>query len=559
MQPMAEIVLPELRSDIRLMPGPTAADGSPSWTLHDPARGRYFRINWTAFHILSYWPATTAQALIEKIHNETTCRLNVAEVITFIKFLYSNNLTQTAGNADFLAYYQQYRATRPAWYLRILHNYLFFRIPLVRPDHFLRSTLPLLRWCFTRQTLYSLSLLALLGAYLVSRQWDVFLGSFLHFFNWQGAVCYALAITLAKTLHELGHAYTAVYYGCKVPTMGVAFMALLPIPYTDVTDAWRLNSRRQRVAVGGGGIVVELALAILATLAWSFIPDGALRSAVFVLASSSWLMTISINSSPFMRFDGYFMLSDAWGIDNLQARAFALARWRLRRLLFATPENKPESLPKLTEQKLVVYAWITWVYRLLLFFGIALMVYHFCFKLLGIVLFGVEIVFFIARPIVQEIRVWRTIERRPLPLLRKCCLAGLPLLLAFLVLFPWQHTLRIPALLESEQHQTFYAVEPAQLKEIAVQPGARVALDQVLFKLESPKLEDDISLSTKRRELYRLRMERAATDSEAAADRQVSIEQYATESTRLAGLSKQRERLTIRAPFPASSSICSRI
>jgi putative peptide zinc metalloprotease protein len=551
MQCITEIVLPELRSDIRLLPGPTAADGSPSWTLLDPARSRYFRINWTAFHIFSNWPAATAQALIDKIHNETTCRLNTTEVLNFIKFLYSNNLTLQAGNADFLAYYQQYSAARTAWTLRILHNYLFFRIPLVRPDPFLRSTLPLVRWCFARQTLYRLTMLALLGLYLVSRQWDVFVGSFLHFFNWQGALCYALAITLAKTLHELGHAYTAVYYGCKVPTMGVAFMALLPIPYTDVTDAWRLNSRRQRVAVGGGGILVELALAIFATLAWSFIPDGELRSAVFVLASSSWVMTLSVNSSPFMRFDGYFMLSDAWGIDNLQARAFALARWRLRRLLFATSENPPESLPKHTEQKLVVYAWLTWAYRLLLFFGIALMVYHYCFKLLGIVLFGIEIVFFIARPIVQEMRAWRTIERGSLPLLRKCCLACLPLLLTFLVLFPWQHTLRLPALLESEQHQTFYAVEPAQLKEIAVKPGARVALDQVLFKLESPKLADEISLSEKRHELYRLRMERAATgSSEAAANRQVSIEQYATEATRLAGLNKQRDRLTIRAPFP---------
>ena len=244
------------------------------------------------------------------------------------------------------------------------------------------------------------------------------------------------------------------------------------------------------------------------------------------------------------------MLSDAWGIDNLQARAFALARWRLRDFIFATAENKPENLPKLTEQKLVLYAWITWAYRLLLFSGIAVMVYHFCFKLLGIGLFGVEIQFFIVRPILQEIRIWRTLERRQLPLLRKCCLASLPLALAFLVLFPWQHTLRIPALLESEQHQTFYTVEPAQLKEIAAQPGAHVVQDQVLFKLESPKLEDEISLSEKRLELYRLRMERAATGgSEAANDRQVSIEHYATESTRLAGLQKQRERLTIRAPF----------
>jgi putative peptide zinc metalloprotease protein len=549
MQDYIEIPLPELRGDIQLLPGPMAADGSPSWTIHDPARGRYYRISWTAFHMLSNWPAATARALIEKIQHESTCRLHTTDVLSFIKFLFSNNLTRDPINHDFLAYYHQYRASRPAWYLRFFHNYLFFRIPLLRPDGFLRSTLPLVSWCFDLKILYFLGFLGILGLYLVSRQWDVFFGGFLYFFNWQGAICYGLAISLAKTLHELGHAYTAIYYGCKVPTMGIAIMALLPIPYTDVSDAWRLNSRRSRVAVGGAGILVELALAIMATLAWSFIPDGGLRSAAFVLATSTWLMTLAVNSSPFMRFDGYFMLSDAWGIDNLQFRAFALARWRLRRLLFATAEPKPETLPRLTEHKLVIYAYITWVYRFLLFLGLALMVYQFFFKLLGILLFGVEIVFFIARPIAQEIRVWRNLEHSNIPVWRKIGLAGMLISLLCLIVYPWQNTIRIPAVLESEQHQAFYAVEPAQLKQLTVRSGDQVTAGQVLFRLESPKLEDDINLCEKRRELYRIRMERSATDPDASADRQVSIQQYATESARLAGLIKQRDRLVIRAPF----------
>lgn len=40
--------------------------------------------------------------------------------------------------------------------------------------------------------------------------------------------------------------------------------------------------------------------------------------------------------------DGYFLISDLWGVDNLQNRAFALCRWRLREALFGYGEPAPE-------------------------------------------------------------------------------------------------------------------------------------------------------------------------------------------------------------------------
>ena len=56
---------------------------------------------------------------------------------------------------------------------------------------------------------------------------------------------------------------------------------------------------------------------------------------------------------------------------------------------------------------LILFAWATWIYRLVLFLGIAALVYHFFIKALGIFLFLVEIVWFIARPLWSEIGAWR--------------------------------------------------------------------------------------------------------------------------------------------------------
>jgi putative peptide zinc metalloprotease protein len=49
------MALPALREDLDLLPGPTLADGQPSWTLHDPARNLFFRIDWPTFEVMQRW------------------------------------------------------------------------------------------------------------------------------------------------------------------------------------------------------------------------------------------------------------------------------------------------------------------------------------------------------------------------------------------------------------------------------------------------------------------------------------------------------------------------
>ena len=545
----ADISLPVLRDDLQLTPGPTAADGSPSWTIYDPLRNRYFRIGWAAFQMLCFWSAGSSNALQNQLKLNTTCALSEADVREFIRLLFANNLTLQPIEAGYQAYLQQFRASRPVWYKQLLHSYLFFRIPLLRPDRFLRATLPYLQWCVDMRLLHVLLSVGLLALYLISRQWDSFSATFLHFFDWQGAIFYALALTLTKLLHEMGHAYTAVRYGCRVPVIGVAFMMLLPMPYTDVTDAWRLPLRRQRLAIGAAGIAVELALAVLATLAWSFLPDGGLRSAAFILATTTWIMTLSINLSPFMRFDGYYLLSDAWGIDNLQPRAFALARWQFRQKLLGLQLPKPESLPLTTERKMQLYAYATWLYRLVVFFGLALMVYQLFFKLLGLILFAIEIGWFIVKPILTEIQQWQELGFQHMSRPRKQLLSSLLLLLGLLIFLPWSDSVYLPAVMEAEQHTVLFAPEAAQIDSVLVKTGQTVAAGQILLKLQSPKLDDAISLSEKRLTYIQLHLERAATSSQASADIRVARQQWSAEASRLNGLKQQREQLLVRATF----------
>jgi putative peptide zinc metalloprotease protein len=79
-----------------------------------------------------------------------------------------------------------------------------------------------------------------------------------------------------------------------------------------------------------------------------------------------------------------------------------LAKSQLRRILLGWRDPDPESFDRPLRNFLVAFSWLTWACRFTVFLGIATAVYYFFFKLLGIVLFAVEISWFVVLPIWRE-------------------------------------------------------------------------------------------------------------------------------------------------------------
>lgn len=539
--------LPPLRDDLQLLPGPPAG-GSPTWTLYDPVRGRFFRIGPEAFALLSRWHLGEADAVRRAVAAETPFAPGPAELESLLHFLVANTLLRADSPDAVRRLLQQARASRPQWAWWLLRNYLFVRIPLLRPDRALDRLAPLAAPLYSRTTLYLVIIAGLLGLFLAGRQWQAFVHTFSHLFSWEGLLWFAVALFSVKVLHELGHAVTAKRYGCRVPTMGLAFLVLFPVLYTDTSETWRLTGRRQRLAVGAAGIAVELAVAALATLAWSFLPDGPARTAAFFLATTSWVLSLLVNVNPFMRFDGYYLLSDWLAVENLQSRAFALGRWRLRRLLFGLDEPPPERFSPRLQATLTLYAYATWVYRLLLFLAIALLVYHFFFKVLGIFLFVVEIAWFIALPIAREMGEWwrRRHALRPTPNLfvTLAVLAGL----VWLAVTPWNTRIALPAVLRDAAHTAVHPAMPAELAELRAARGDSVAQGDVLAVLRVPELEHRIVREQRRAAMLTEALRRHAAQPEAARDVGVLQEELASALSALSGLLEHRRELTVTAP-----------
>ena len=539
--------LPNLRADLQLTPASPALDGSPRWTLADPVRGRYFKLGVAAMRLLRHWSLGDPEQVLRAANREPGLPLDGAELEQLLGFLRSHDLITALDPQQRASYSLKAAAQRQSLWQILLHQYLFFRIPLWRPDAFLNRAWPWLERFGPRALRYGLPITLGLGVFLVSRDWQRFIATFPHLFSLGGALAFGVALFFAKLCHEFGHAFMAKRAGCRVQSMGVAFMVLLPMFYTDVSDAWRVNDRRARLLIGAGGVLAELLLASIALLAWSLLPDGPGRTAAFMLASATWMTTLVINLNPFMRFDGYFLLSDYWQVDNLQGRAFDLCRWRLREFLFGYGAPAPEPWSPKMQRRLLIWGYGSWLWRAALFFGIALAVYHLFFKVLGIFLMLVELVWFIFLPIMSEWRQWWT--RREQAHAPRVLLSGLALLgLLLMLVVPWRSAVELPTMLEAGRASALHAPVAARVKTVNVHDGEAVAQGQVLIELESPDLDSRQAIVRREIQIQQLQMRRQASRSETAADAGIVEQRLAEAVAEYRGLAAQRERLLLRAP-----------
>lgn len=539
--------MPELREDLQISPGAPLISGAPTWVIYDPIRHKFFQIGQRTIEILSRWSSGNSKSLRERLLTEREIRVGDDELERLISFLRQHNLLAqgNVGSAASLHGREKSLATRTL--LRRFQKLVFFRVPLVRPQRFLEATLPLVRPLMTRSFVWLTGAVLMLALYLVSRQHADLLAHARMAFSPTGLVTYALAIAVLKTMHELGHAYQAVSRGLRVPVMGVAFMVMFPLLYTDVSDSWRLRQRRGKVMIDAAGLMTEMTVAVYATLIWCFLPDGAMRTATFAVATSGWVFSLMINLNPFMRFDGYYLLADSLGIQNLQTRAFAMGKWAMRRALFQVTTPAPETLTNGMARFMVAYAVAVWIYRFFLFLSIALLLYTFLFKALGVMFFIASLISFIGKPILAEMKIWYAM-RKELSRSRRSWISLAVALAGLAVLFwPMSTRISIPAVLEYEQQYLLFPPADARLEEILVTEGMQVAPGDILMRFTDPELQIELKKSETRMSMFDSRLLSGAGDTTERSER-VTLESLRDEELEsLSALKDLEDALVVRA------------
>ncbi len=538
-----------LRQDLDLIEVTPFEDGSPRWRLYDPAANKFYDLGWLEVEMLQELrsnpkPDLSSTELARIVADRARVMCSSRQIEEFIEFLEDNDLFWLEGER---ALDRRKRLRTSRWKelaLKVWRQYLFLKIPILHPDGLLDRMLPQVDFVFRARFWWLLAANALLAIYLTSRQWDYFLSTFVGYFTPIGLVYFSIAVMLAKVLHEFGHALVARRYGCSVRAMGVALLVFWPILYTDTTDAWRLRSKRKRAMIGAAGMIVELGLASICLMLWNFMPEGFIRNILFMMSTTTWIMTLFINLNPLMRFDGYYILSDLAGVENLQERSYAMGRWRLREFLFAYGREAPEQ----GRRWLVPFAYATWAYRLFVFFGIAYIVYTYFFKALGIVLAAAQLVRLLVMPIGKEVLHWWASREEASPRRLRQTGIGMAVLLLLGVL-PIDRELELPAYWQARSVVTLYAPLSGQLTLLPAAEVESVGSGDVIIEISSPDLQFQFQQAGHDLQSSRYQLERTSFSAGLAQDRlslQASLQGALETRT---NLQAQLDDASLVAPF----------
>ena len=537
--------LPALRQELRLERDKLRN----RWLLHDPIRGRFHAIGQIAFAALSRWQPIPPDAFLEHLKKaDPSLDFTTDDLKHLTEFLLSEKLLDQKGAQDTERLANHQAAMRKPWHEQLIHKYLFFRIPLWNPQSFLDRTGSAISY-WLRPTLFKIiACFGLVGLYFAARQWGSFVSTFLYFFTPQGFAFYGVSLVILKIFHELGHAYAARHFGARVPIIGVAFLVMFPILYTDTTDVWRVQDKRSRTLINGAGITVELCIAAISLFLWAFLPDGIFRSIAFFAATTSWIMSLFVNLNPCMRFDGYYLIGDLLGVENLQKRGFEVGRWVMRNILFGLREPLSENYPRKAMIGMTTYAWSTWVYRFFLFLGIAILVHHIFPKAIGIVLFTVEIAMFIALPFWREIKHWWSQRMSILSHTRGRITMAVSTIALLAFILPWPSTVSAPALIRPANDTQLFPPIAAKVQTIHARNGQVVKKGDILLTLKSPALEHEKSIARLELEIAEARWAQRAASLE---DRQLGDllrDELGQKREALNSVTRELDRLTLRAP-----------
>ncbi len=169
---------------------------------------------------------------------------------------------------------------------------------------------------------------------------------------------------VSAMFHECGHAAGCRYGGARPGVIGVGIYLVWPAFFTNVTDSYRL-SRAGRLRTDLGGLYFN-AVFILALAGIYEATSAEILLLVIALTHLEMLEQLM----PFVRFDGYFILSDLIGVPDLFARIAPIVKSALPR-----GRKDPRVAGMRRSARIAVTAWVACVIPLLAY-GVGYMVLH---------------------------------------------------------------------------------------------------------------------------------------------------------------------------------------
>ncbi|HEX7970730.1 MAG TPA: PqqD family peptide modification chaperone [Thiobacillus sp.] len=469
---------------------PQRSRDEPWYLLIDKAGGRQHRLNDIAYQFVGRCNGQNStqeiwESLLDTLGDDVPGQ---EEIVRLIGQLAEAGLLQVEKASDVEALFERHEERR-ARIRRGALNPLSFRLPLFDPSALLRRLDGLGQLIFRPWALWLW--LAVTGAATMSAfvHWNELRShAALSMLTPRYLLLLWLCFPFIKGLHELAHGLAVRRWGGDVTQMGVTLLVLVPAPYVDASAASAFRPAYQRVMVSAAGIMAELLVAAAALAVWLNVEPGLVRDVAFVLMFIGSVSTVLFNGNPLLRFDGYYVLSDALDLPNLAPRSGRYWAYLIQRYLLGLPAPASIQPGKGERFWLAVYAPLSWAYRL---FVSLLVAFWVAAKsvLLGLAA-GLFMLVLLARPLYRALRFAFFSPALGTQRLRARLLASAGLVVAVVGVAV------IPMPSKTVAEGVVWLPEKAQLRagtdgfvvSLIAHDGERVQPGQLIARLEDPTL-----------------------------------------------------------------------
>jgi len=300
------------------------ADGGVLIVKH-PVSGRFYRFREAERFIAEQLDGETPLDVIrERTEEQFGASLGADTLKAFVQNLDKIGLLDTGKPAA---------KREPGRGPRIRGSLLYLRFALLDPDRLLARLVPRLRFFFTRRFLVLSAVPILLGLAITFANAREIAGDLPRLYQASAILPFLGLILVVASIHEFAHGLTCKHFGGEVHELGFMVMYFQPAFYCNVSDAWLFPEKSKRLWVGFAGPYLELVLWALATIAWRLTePDTWINYTALIVMTLSGLRSF-LDFNPFVKLDGYYLLSDYLEIANLRRRSFKYVGDGVKRLL----------------------------------------------------------------------------------------------------------------------------------------------------------------------------------------------------------------------------------
>ncbi len=318
---------PKLRDDLIITP---QQQGDESFfVVKDPVTRRFFRLGETDHFVARQLDGTTAPSeILRNVQEKSGESLDAPSLDRFIGTLRRLGLLDVESERP---------KPRASSFNRPRGTWFYLRLKAFDPDRLLTWLAPKLRFLLTPGfVVFSAAAIACAFGITLAN-WDDIKRDFSRLYRFDALLLAWVTVVTVTLLHEFAHGVTCKNFGGEVRELGFLLIYFQPAFYCNVSDAWLFPKKSQRLWVTFAGAYFELFLWALAALTWRVTEPGTTAGflATVVMATSG-LKTL-FNFNPFIKLDGYYLLSDYLEIPNLRRRSFQYLDSLIRRACGLAP------------------------------------------------------------------------------------------------------------------------------------------------------------------------------------------------------------------------------